>query len=536
MEEYSHDDFTRALEMNGKESEVGKLGFKRAEEEREKRLQATRKKWEKGNSTNSTVESGEYSHEMYIEALRMEGKAAIVTPETLAAEKSRSEEEQLRKDEVSYKKKSGMTFAEQWEKEHEAEEAAAEKEMRQRAKEEAAQRSADVKEQGEQQKSTPSSQILPTPQAAVDNKLFEGLGHTDTRNHLLLSAVRPDQTFISSVKDQGHAVTLATSLEETSLIYSTHSKQSTPQGITLNIILFVEDSKEFHSSVRSFIELVQRPTVAGKPPAVIIVGTKTEQKPSDELISTFKAVHNPPYVLCTFNLEVALKFLSANSSDVSLDDEMRVIENLVPSGDRTCGAKVPSQTIVKDVDHNLSMSTAKPVTWLEVGMHWIGEFDLDLSCVLLNSKGGKQGMIYFANLDFGGNVFSHSGDMMTAPKGEKECISVCLKDVPETVTSMYFVITSYSGEPFCDVSAIDASITIADENNTREVMTQFPLTGSGSHRAIVLCRVYRSTNGVWGVTKVDIPHSTAETARGLVSTCQKHFREHPLQTWDAPYL
>eukprot|EP01060_Flectonema_neradi_P008725 TRINITY_DN16230_c0_g1_i1.p1 TRINITY_DN16230_c0_g1~~TRINITY_DN16230_c0_g1_i1.p1 ORF type:complete len:561 (+),score=129.58 TRINITY_DN16230_c0_g1_i1:253-1683(+) len=476
---------------------------------------------------------------MYIEALRMEGKTPVVTAETIAAETNRSQEEQVRKDEVSYKKKSGMTLAEQWEKEHEAEEAAAEKEMRQRAKEEAAQRSAEVKEQQNEVKEPETVTPQPTPQqVAVDNKLFEGLGHRDVRNHVLMLAETPKQNLITDVKDLGHAVTVTSSLEEAITTYKSHSQQSLPQGIIVNIIIFSEDKPPYQStnSMAEFIDSVQRPTAAGKPPAVIVLRQRDEdEKPSEELINTFKAIHNPPYVLCTFDWSQAVKFLSANSSDVSLEDEMKVVENLVPSGNRSCGAKVPSQTIVKDVDHNLTVSTARPVRWLEVGMHWKGEFDLDLSCVLLNAKGGKQGMVYFANLDFGGKVFSHSGDMMTAPKGEKECISVNLCDVPDTVSSMYFVITSYSGEPFSEVQAIDASITVADDNNNREVMTQFPLTGTGTHRAIVLCRVYRSTSGVWGVTKVDIPHSTAETARGLVSTCQKHFREHPLPAWESTF-
>ncbi|KAJ9450440.1 hypothetical protein DIPPA_35568 [Diplonema papillatum] len=56
--------------------------------------------------------------------------------------------------------------------------------------------------------------------------------------------------------------------------------------------------------------------------------------------------------------------------------------------------------------------------------------------------------------------------------------------------------------------------------------------GQRGYRAVILCRVYRTAAAAWGITSVDVKHASADTARGLVPTAQKHYREFPPATWE----
>eukprot|EP01062_Namystynia_karyoxenos_P077498 TRINITY_DN7823_c0_g3_i1.p1 TRINITY_DN7823_c0_g3~~TRINITY_DN7823_c0_g3_i1.p1 ORF type:complete len:623 (+),score=183.55 TRINITY_DN7823_c0_g3_i1:96-1871(+) len=580
VETFTHDEFLRALEMNGKldSGKVTEKSLAKEEADREKRLrqaaEAARAR-QQGRAPNAEGKSmEEYTHEDYIQAMTMMGRVAPVTAETLAREEAQRQRHQAMLAEVQYKKgEGGLSLAQQWEKDHEQEESKAEQILRQELK---ARPPPDPDPDPDPEKKEPggggSSGHHPTaepPPEPVDvaklvaeakpaepsgppNELLQQPGHSDCRNHCLAvltsadvaaagerggdSAAETGAGMVHSLREKGCAVSVRDGLASARAALSTHLEQKEPQRIALVIVVDLNALADT-AELEPFIAWVHEPSPASPPPPVVVV-YPTDQKHGvpPEVLELLQRLHRPPYVLATVNWQTALRFAQSQQKDVGVEEELAVLTNLVPSGGRTqptADAVVGAgMVIARGKDHDLRMhSSASPVTWLEVGMHWKGEFDLDLSCILLNQLGAKVNIVFFANLAFGDGAFAHSGDIMTAPRGDKEAISVDLRRVPQEVRVMYFVITSYGGEPFQKVEKLDGSVTVGDASGNREAFAQFDLGGSSDCCALVLCRVYRTGETSWGVTKVAQPHPRAETARALVYTAQSDFHKNPPPIW-----
>ena len=541
MESFTHDEFIRAMQMEGKELHHGgdDKTQKRIEAAREKQLKETRQRRAAPSSSDTT----EYSHEMFIEALRMEGKAPRVTPDSLEREAQKKQEIMNRKADVAYKKKSdGLTLAQQWEKEHEAEEIKVEQEARKKAKEAAAA----VARSSAPPTPTPiaAAPEAPTTSTEVDpntNVLLQPDSHKSVRNHVLTVAFPPTHTMLSDIKSKAALTSVATLPEANSVLTShlNHMKairSAANLTLSVNIVICYDPAAagitldDIGTFIAALHTKCQLPEYASRPPGVAIYAINVD-KGDSQTVQKLSALNQPPYTICAVNPDNISRYLQANGADFEWADEASTLGTLVNSANRTDARSVLIKT---GIDHDLGLSSAASVGWLEIQMHWKGCFDLDLSCILLNRMGGRCGMVYFANLEYGKGAFAHSGDIMTAPKGDKECIQVSLVDVPSEVKCMYFVSNSYSGEPFSDVEAIDASVMIADKAaGKKEVFTQFPVTGKGEHLAVVLCRVFRTGLASWGVTKIDMPHAKADTARALVPSVQAHFREHSLVSWES---
>eukprot|EP01064_Diplonema_japonicum_P035134 TRINITY_DN7526_c0_g2_i1.p1 TRINITY_DN7526_c0_g2~~TRINITY_DN7526_c0_g2_i1.p1 ORF type:complete len:498 (+),score=82.25 TRINITY_DN7526_c0_g2_i1:60-1553(+) len=497
MESYTHDEYIQALRMNGKDPAVEDI------DKEQKRLDDMARKKDKKEGEAM----GEFTHDMYIEALKMQGKTAQVTAKTLEDTAEKEKQRGERVDQVGYKKTGDMTLAAQWEKEHEEE-----KEIRRQAKEKASSIKTTTTTTRPKKPETPP-QTKPTEATPHKENLLKthAVGHADVRNHVFLINTT-EENLVAALRENSYAVTSTPNLQAAKEVLETHITQPTPQNINLTVLItpLHGDSE----TISEFIQWVRQPSGAGPPPGVLLYNDTFNGK-----------LQNPPYVMSVKNMETILKYVKANGSDVTLDKETELLNNLVATEDRRAAGEV----YASGIDHDIRSRNGAAVETVEIGMHWKGMIDLDLSCILLNEKGGRCGMVYFANLEYGGGgVFQHSGDMMSAPVGEKECITVNLVSVPPEVTAMYFVITSYSGDPFQDVVQIDASITIPQSG---ESLAQFPLTSAGPHRAVVLCRMYRTTSTSWGVTNVNTTHDRAETARALVAPVQKHYRENPPNTY-----
>ena len=85
------------------------------------------------------------------------------------------------------------------------------------------------------------------------------------------------------------------------------------------------------------------------------------------------------------------------------------------------------------------------------GLGWDTVSDVDASIILLDKTGSLIETIYFGNLNFRKAVV-HSGDNLTGEgEGDDEVITINLDDLPESVESIWPVITIFSTHKFNEI-------------------------------------------------------------------------------------
>lgn len=96
-----------------------------------------------------------------------------------------------------------------------------------------------------------------------------------------------------------------------------------------------------------------------------------------------------------------------------------------------------------------------------------GAIDLDASAICLDSSGAVLDIVYYGKTRGASGSISHSGDNLTgAGDGDDESIIVDLAHIPDSVTSVVFVITSYRGHTFDRVR--NAFCRVLDQSSGRE--------------------------------------------------------------------
>ena len=120
--------------------------------------------------------------------------------------------------------------------------------------------------------------------------------------------------------------------------------------------------------------------------------------------------------------------------------------------------------------------------------------DLDASCVLFNDQNKVVDIVYFGQLKSRDGSIVHTGDNRTGEgDGDDEQIIVDLDKIPETVKSLVFTVSSYTGQTFDTVE--NAYCRIVDNSNKTEI-ARYTLSAQGSHTAQIMAKLYRH-NGEW---------------------------------------
>ncbi len=133
------------------------------------------------------------------------------------------------------------------------------------------------------------------------------------------------------------------------------------------------------------------------------------------------------------------------------------------------------------------------------------EVDLDASCVMFDEKGGLVDTVWFRQLESKDGSIVHTGDNRTgAGEGDDEQIIVDLPRVPANVTTLMFVVNSFTGQSFAQID--NATCRIVDEASGKEI-AKYNLSCQGSHTAQVMAKVYRH-DGEWKM------HAIGENASG----------------------
>ncbi|NBT47339.1 MAG: TerD family protein [Actinobacteria bacterium] len=133
------------------------------------------------------------------------------------------------------------------------------------------------------------------------------------------------------------------------------------------------------------------------------------------------------------------------------------------------------------------------------------DVDLDASCLMFDAAHQLIDVVFFNHLKSEDGSVQHTGDNRTgAGEGDDEQISLSLSRVPLSVTSLVFVVNSFTGQDFSQIA--NASCRLINSNGNKELAV-FNLSAQGSHTAQIMAKLYRH-NGEWKM------HAIGENARG----------------------
>lgn len=129
--------------------------------------------------------------------------------------------------------------------------------------------------------------------------------------------------------------------------------------------------------------------------------------------------------------------------------------------------------------------------------------DIDLNAAaLLFAADQIVDVVYHEQLSSRDGSVRHLGDSTTGEgKGDNEIITVDLTRLPPEVTTIVFIVTSYSGQTFDQIE--NAFCRLVDGMSDTEI-ARYDLTGGGPHTGLVLGKLFR-TNEVWQFDPIGEP-------------------------------
>ena len=121
------------------------------------------------------------------------------------------------------------------------------------------------------------------------------------------------------------------------------------------------------------------------------------------------------------------------------------------------------------------------------------DIDLDASAGLFNAQKQKVEEVWLRQLRSRDGSVIHTGDNRTgAGEGDDEQIIVDLSQVPSEVSTIVFVVNSFTGENF---SQIENAFCRLVDKSTGEEIARFDLSAQGNHTAQIMTKVYREGSG-----------------------------------------
>lgn len=147
-----------------------------------------------------------------------------------------------------------------------------------------------------------------------------------------------------------------------------------------------------------------------------------------------------------------------------------------------------------------------------------GEIDLDASCLLFNSARQLVDVVWFEQLRSRDGSIQHTGDNVTgAGEGDDEQIIVELSRVPPQVTTLVFVVNSFSGQTFDRVQ--NAFCRLVDAV-TQQEFAMYRLNAQGDHTAMIMAKLYRHA-GEWRMHAIGA-YAQGKTVQSLLPVITDH--------------
>lgn len=141
-----------------------------------------------------------------------------------------------------------------------------------------------------------------------------------------------------------------------------------------------------------------------------------------------------------------------------------------------------------------------------IGMGWASSFDLDVSCIVYSRNFDHLDTIWFRNLRSAKYPIKHSGDILSGGRpGDLEQITVDLHRMPDEAAILMFVVNVFSfDKTFAEVQ--NAYVRLVDVARSLE-KCRFELgkESMGKTRAMVMCKVFHSSDGKWKMMTIGEP-------------------------------
>ena len=145
--------------------------------------------------------------------------------------------------------------------------------------------------------------------------------------------------------------------------------------------------------------------------------------------------------------------------------------------------------------------------------------DLDASALLFDAKGRLVDQVWFQQLRSRDGSVQHTGDNLTGEgEGDDESIVVDLPRVPAHVSQIVFVVNSFTGQDFSQIT--NAFCRLVDSTANDAELARYDLSGSGTHNSQVMAKLSRD-GGAWSMTAIGAVAS-GRTFQDLLPTVAGH--------------
>jgi len=145
--------------------------------------------------------------------------------------------------------------------------------------------------------------------------------------------------------------------------------------------------------------------------------------------------------------------------------------------------------------------------------------DLDASAMLFDRSGRLVDQVWFQQLRSTDGALQHTGDNTTgAGDGDDESIVVDLPKLDPVVSTIVFVVNSFTGQDFSQIE--NAYCRLVDSTSGDAELARYELTGSGSHNGQIMAKVVRDGAG-WSMTAIGAV-ANGRTFRDLVPAVTPH--------------
>lgn len=164
-----------------------------------------------------------------------------------------------------------------------------------------------------------------------------------------------------------------------------------------------------------------------------------------------------------------------------------------------------SVSLAKGQKVSLVKSGGQSLTKVRMGLGWDAkkkkglfgaknqEIDLDATCLIFDAQRELVDVVWFQQLQSKDRSIVHTGDNRTGVgDGDDESILVDLVNISPSAHTLVFVVNSFTGQNFTQIE--NATCRLVDSVDESE-LARYELTGSGSHNAQVMAKVYRDGSG-----------------------------------------
>jgi stress response protein SCP2 len=216
----------------------------------------------------------------------------------------------------------------------------------------------------------------------------------------------------------------------------------------------------------------------------------------------------------------------ATDYGITVDDEPAPVEQApavqAPSTINLDKGKV---SLAKRQTVSLTKTGAPPLRRVAMGLGWDParggrSIDLDASAIVIGARGKKTDSVWFMSKSAFRGALEHSGDNLTGHgDGDDETIQVDLGKLPADAQAIVFVVNSFQGQKFTEVSRAYCRLIDLD---TRAELVRFELTDSKASTGVIMS-VLRRAGDAWTMTAIGEFHD-GKTVRAMYGPAEQLLR------------